>query len=259
MISYGFANAADTPLDHLNVVTVLGGLTSSLSSICLSIINSKWKYHDTVVGDKLSGNADEVVSTVNHTHPLAALMRFGFFFDVVALSRIITHYLLPNALSVLQFEIWNGYNDTYQQSVIVLSGLGWLCLIIIPLRGLCWAIAPLRPRFLESGIARTSTWFRGLRCPGLCSGVSLSGLRARLRSIPRPELRSLPSWPDELGLMGIIIALWRTMSIYVAFMVSFVYVGHEILWHNARHCIGFDCCYPFFVWKDQTFDKLWTF
>jgi hypothetical protein len=258
--SYGFANAADTPLDHLNALAVLGGLTASLSSICLSLINSKWKYHDTTVRHELSGGAEEVVSNVNHTLPLSALMRFGFFFDVLVLSRMITHYLLPDALSVLRFDIWYVHDDPATMAIIVLSGLGWLCLIIIPLRGLCWALAPLRPSFLDSGIARTSRWFRGLRCPGFCSGLSLSRLPARFQRIPRPGLRPLPSWPDELGLMGIIIALWRAMSIYVAFLLLYVYMGHEILWYEAaRDCIGFGCCYPFLVWKDQTLDKLWTF
>ena len=258
--SYGFTNAADTPLDHLNALAAVGGLTASLSSICLSLINSKWKYHDTSVRHELSGGADEVVSTANHTLPLSALMRFGFFFDVLILSRMIIHYLLPNALSVLRFDIWYHHIDPAMMAVIVLFGLGWLCLIIIPLRGLYWALAPLRPSLPFPGTARTSKWFTWLRCPGFGSGLSLSGLRARFRRMPWPELRPLPSWPDELGFMGIIIALWRAMSIYIAFLLLFVYMGREILWYNAaRDCRGFLCCYPFLVWKDQTLDKLWTF
>ena len=275
MTSYGFTNVADMPIDHLNALAVLGGLTASLSSVCLTVMNSNWKYHDTVVGHELSGGDDESVTSVDYTIPLSPLMRFGFCFDVLVLSRMITHYLLPR--SVLRFDIWYQYKDPAMMSIIVLFGLGWLCLLIIPLRGLWWAVAPLRPRSLTSSTARFLCWFRAFRCSALCSGMSWSLVRAPLRKIPWPEHRPLPSWPDELGLMGLIIAAWRAVTIYVAFVTLYQLMGHEILKFgpvenqvsmgrdklplrpDGMSCIGFDCCYPFFLWKDPTFDKLWTF
>ena len=277
MTSYGFTNVADTPLDHLNALAVLGGLTASLSSIWLTATNSDWKYHDTIVGHELSGEVDEPVPSVDYTLPLSALMRFGFCFDVLVLSRMLIHYLLPNALSVLRHDIWYVYSEPDLMSFITLCGLGWLCLLIIPLMGLYWALCPLRPSFLTRTTARISSWFRGFRCPASFSGLSWSKLQAPLKKIPWPEHRPLPSWPDELKLTGLIIAAWRAATIYVAFVVLHLYMGHEVLRFSLGdnnvlmdrevlphhpdppRCFGFDCCYPFFLWKDPTFDKLWTF
>ena len=251
-----FPFVADTPLDHLNALAVISGLTASFNGLCLSAMNSSWKYRDAIIGHDLSGDIAEAVSTVDQELPLSALMRFGFLFDVLVLSRMTTLYLLSPTLSALRLNLWRAYHDAGSISIMILCGWGWLGLIIIPLLGLHWAIAPLRPRF---GLALTSRWLRALRSPVSCFGLSLSGFRVRLRMISWPQFRPLSSWPDELGVMGLTIALWRAANILITF-VTLQYMGHELSRLGpVPTCSGFDCYLPFYVWKDSTLDRVWTF